>query len=276
MQTEDVSIDEVLRGRLYLPDGDLPAGGVVLAHGFSATIAMGLDDWARGLADAGYVALAYDHAGFGISGGEPRGLVDWRRQARDLRTAVQWLHARPEVDGVATWGSSFSGAQGAVVSTVEPLVRAVVANVPYLGHGTDGADDLLGEVAGEPRPMVVIPEEGVDLPAMLPSPESVEWFGRVAAGGWSNRVLLGPVPDPGPAMSRVPVPMLVVLADGDDVADVHVTRSVVERIPDVRVVELVGHHFTPYSGEGFDRALAATVEFLSDAGLRGSRPGSGR
>ena len=279
MRTEDVSIepepaeatrrrDQRLRGRLWLPDGDGPVGGVVLAHGFSATVAMGLEAWAEGLARAGFAALAYDHAGFGHSGGDPRHVVDWRRQARDLRTAVAWLDARPEVDGVATWGSSFSGGQGAVVSTVDDRVRAVIAVVPYLGHGTDGGDGLFEELEYEPTPMVVIPEDGVDLPAMLPEPESVAWFGAVAGGGWSNRVAVGPMPDPGPAMAHVPVPMLVIVATGDRIADVDVTRQTVKRIPDVRVVELDGDHFVAYAGAGFDRALAATVEFLTDAGLR--------
>ena len=276
MRSEDVSLDDRLRGRLFLPEADGPVGGVVLAHGFSATIAMGVEDWARGLAEAGFVALAYDHAGFGISGGEPRHVVDWRRQARDLRTAVAWLDARPEVDGVATWGSSFSGGQGAVVATVDERVRAVIAVVPYLGYGTEGGDDLLAEVDVEPTPMLVIPEDGVDLPAMLPEEESVAWFGASAGGGWSNRVAVAAMADPGPVMSRVPVPMLVIAATGDRIADVEVTRETAARIPDVRVVELEGDHFVAYAGEGFDRALRATVEFLSDAGLRAARRGSGR
>jgi len=42
MRTEDVLLDDRLRGTLWLPDADGPVGGVVLAHGFSATVAMGL------------------------------------------------------------------------------------------------------------------------------------------------------------------------------------------------------------------------------------------
>lgn len=277
MRCEDVSLDQRLRGRLWLPDTDGPVGGVVLGGGFSVTVAMGLEDWATGLADAGFVALAYDHAGFGRSGGEPRQHVDWRQQARDLRTAVAWLDARPEVEGVATWGSSFSGGQGAVVSTLDDRVRAVVAVVPYLGTSIDGDPDVLAEPPpSEPTAMLVIPEEGVDLPAMLPEPESAAWFGRAAGGGWENRVTVGPVPNPGPAMPRVPVPMLVILATEDRIAAVEVARAMAAHVPDVRVLELEGDHFVAYSGDALRRGIEATVRFLSDAGLRAAPPGSGR
>lgn len=277
MRTEDVSIDGRLRGRLWLPDADGPVGGVVLAHGFSATVAMGLEGWAEGLALAGFAALAYDHAGFGRSGGEPRQHVDWRQQARDLRTAVAWLHARPEVDGVATWGSSFSGGQGAVVSTVDDRVRAVVAVVPYLGSTVEGDPDVLADPPpSEPTPMLVIPEDGVDLPAMLPEPESVAWFGRTAGGGWENRVTVGPVPNPGPAMPDVPVPMLVILATEDRVAPVEMARAMAAHVQDVRVLELEGDHFVAYAEDGLRRGIEATARFLSDAGLRAAPPGRGR
>ena len=277
MRTEDVSIDDRLRGRLWLPDADGPVGGVVLAHGFSATVAMGLEDWATGLAEAGFATLAYDHAGFGRSGGEPRQHVDWRQQARDLRTAVAWLDARPEVDGVATWGSSFSGGQGAVVSTLDDRVRAVVAVVPYLGSTVEGDADVLADPpSSEPTAMVVVPEEGVDLPAMLPEPESVAWFGRAAGGGWQNRVTVGPVADPGPAMPKVPVPMLVILATGDRVAPVDMARGILEHVPDVRVLELEGDHFVAYSGDALRRGIEATARFLSDAGLRAAPPAQER
>ena len=107
-----------LRGRLYVPDGEGPFAAVAMAHGFSATIGMGVTAWAERLCDAGYVALAYDHRHLGASDGEPRGLVDWALQARDLVEAIDFLAARPEVDPdrLATWGSSYSGAQGAWVA----------------------------------------------------------------------------------------------------------------------------------------------------------------
>lgn len=277
MQTQDVSIDGRLEGRLWLPDADGPVGGVVLAHGFSATVTMGLEAWAEGLAEAGFAALAYDHAGFGRSGGDPRQLVDWRQQARDLRTAVAWLDARPEVEGVATWGSSFSGGQGAVVATLDDRVRAVVAVVPYLGTSVDGEPDVLAEQPpSEPTPMLVVPEAGVDLPAMLPQPESVAWFGRASGGGWHNRVTVGPMADPGPAMPKVPAPMLVILATEDRVAPVDMARAMAAHVPDVRVVELEGDHFVAYDGEPLRRAIDATATFLSDAGLRAAPRGSGR
>ena len=249
---------------MYVPEGDGPFAAVAMAHGFSATIGMGVTAWAERLSEAGFAALAYDHRHLGASEGEPRQLVDWALQARDLGHALTFLAERPEVDAerLATWGSSFSGGQGAYVAADDDRVRAVIANVPFLGNPATADEDV--PAPSDPVQMLVIPEDGIDLPAMMAQEEAVEWFRSAATPDWQNRVLLAPIPNPAPALARLRVPMLAILATEDRVAPVAMARAAMKLVLDGWLVELPGHHFVPYSGEPFDRAATAAVDFLQD------------
>ena len=56
---------------------------VVMAHGFSATRDDGLPAYAEALRNAGFVAILFDYRHFGASSGQPRQLLDIRRQQDD-------------------------------------------------------------------------------------------------------------------------------------------------------------------------------------------------
>ena len=81
-----------LAGRLYLPDGEEPHPVVVMSHGFSGLMDMGLDPYARAFQVAGLACLVYDHRNFGDSGGSIRQEVDPWQQIRDMREVI--AHAR--------------------------------------------------------------------------------------------------------------------------------------------------------------------------------------
>lgn len=125
-----------LRGRLLGPAG---AGapkvpGIVVAHGFSATFKMGIIAYAEKFAEAGYCVLAFDHAGFGVSDGEPRRDICFWRQADGYRDAISFLQSQPSVDPskIALWGVSFSGSVALSVAAVDERVSAVLAVTPGL------------------------------------------------------------------------------------------------------------------------------------------------
>ena len=97
-------------GSTRLPGGG-PAPCIVLAHGFGALKEGRLDAYAERFAAAGYAALVFDYRHFGESEGEPRQLLDVRRQHEDWHAAVAFARGADGVDPerVALWGSSFSG-----------------------------------------------------------------------------------------------------------------------------------------------------------------------
>ena len=65
---------------LYRPAGDGPHPCVILAHGFGGTREARLWAYAERFRDAGIAALVFDYRHFGDSEGEPRQLIDIRRQ----------------------------------------------------------------------------------------------------------------------------------------------------------------------------------------------------
>ncbi len=131
---------ETLAGWLYRPEdaeGDAPC--VVMAHGFGALKEARLDAYAERFAAAGFAVLVFDYRHFGESTGEPRNLIDVRRQHADWRAAIGHARALDGVDPdrIALWGSSFSGGHVIAVGAADPRIAAIVAQVPHAsGLGT--------------------------------------------------------------------------------------------------------------------------------------------
>ncbi|MBT6977194.1 MAG: alpha/beta hydrolase, partial [Rhodospirillaceae bacterium] len=76
---------EKLAAWLYQPNEGDRHPLIVMSHGFSAIMAMGLDDYAASFAAAGFAVLVYDHRNYGASSGWPRHETDPWRQVEDMR-----------------------------------------------------------------------------------------------------------------------------------------------------------------------------------------------
>ena len=121
---------------VFRPDGEEPVPLVVLAHGFSGTREMRLDAYAERFAEAGIAAMAFDYRHFGASDGEPRQLLDIRKQHEDYHAAIGYARGRAWVDPdrIAIFGSSFSGGHVLAIGAQDPRLAAIVSQCPF----TDG------------------------------------------------------------------------------------------------------------------------------------------
>lgn len=122
----------------YVPhaaSGDKKRPAIVMAHGWSATKEMFLDNFASKFADAGFVVLVFDYRFLGASEGEPRGQLFPADQHEDYRNAMTWVSLQKEVDPnrIGIWGTSYSGAHVLQIAAYDRRVKAVVSQVP----GTD-------------------------------------------------------------------------------------------------------------------------------------------
>ena len=207
MQRLDVGFpsgEETCAAWLYVPDGDGRVPGVVLAHGWTGVREQRLDAYAERFAGAGLAALVFDYRHFGASSGEPRQLLDVKRELADWQAAIAFVRSRAEIDPgrVALWGTSFSG--GHVIETAgrDRQIAAVVAQVPFadglrnlpsLGWAlalrliAAGLRDQLGAAFGRPPQMVasVGPPGSV---AVMTTPDAEPGFRAIDPRGstWRN------------------------------------------------------------------------------------------
>ena len=80
----------ILRGRLYPSAHSQLSPFIVMAHGTSANITMGINNYASKFQEAGFNVLLYDHEGMGLSDGEPLVMNPWV-QARGYKNACKYI-----------------------------------------------------------------------------------------------------------------------------------------------------------------------------------------
>jgi len=270
---------------LYRPDADGPLPLVVMAHGFSGTRDMRLDAYAERFAEAGIAALLFDYRHFGASSGEPRQLLDIRKQHEDYEAAVAYARRLDWVDAdrVALFGSSFSGGHVLAVGARDPRLAAIVSQCPF----TDGlatlpaigaANVLKGAAAAlrdhlstlarrGPHYVPVIAEPGEfgvmttrdsksGIEALLPA--QTRWENRVA-----GRVLLRiGAYRPGRVAKRIACPVLVCTCDRDVLAPADRTVELISKAARAEVRRYPIGHFDVYVGGPFETAVGDQTEFL--------------
>jgi uncharacterized protein len=111
--------------------GDLRVAGpgapaVVLTGPFTGVKEQVTGTYARLLGDRGVTTLAFDHRGFGESGGR-RAHEDSQGKLSDLRAAVSLLAADPSVDAarIGAVGVCLGGGYAVRAAAADPRIRAV-------------------------------------------------------------------------------------------------------------------------------------------------------
>lgn len=270
-----------LRGWFYSADGAGAdkAATVIMAHGFSATKEMHLDDFAAHFAADGLNVLVYDNRNLGDSDSPLRGEIDPWQQIRDYRDAITFAGTLDEVDPgrIGIWGSSYSGAHVLVVGAIDRRVGCVVSQVPLidglanarrlirsdlwagLRQGLDG--DRVARWKGEPAGMIPVISEDPMGVCVLPTADSAAFFTQITKARetrWENAVTLRSVEyfteyNPGAYIADLaPTPLMLVVAKDDHLTAADLALGAYERaLEPKRLLLLPGGHFDAYVGEAF-------------------------
>ncbi|HMM75775.1 MAG TPA: alpha/beta fold hydrolase [Gammaproteobacteria bacterium] len=269
-----------LAGVLLRPDGAGPHPLVVLSHGFSAVMAMGLLDYAELFRAAGLACLVYEHRGFGASGGEPRHEIDPWRQVADMRDALSYARTLPGIDParIGLWGTSYAGGHALAVAALDRRVCCVVSQVPLVeGHATlrswigeanwalmqqRFADDRDARYRGEvPR---------ITKPAR-PGDQTWDWVVAIGAEAiYPNRITQRSLEliasyEPGQFVTRIaPTPLMMILASDDTQTPYAGQLAAFERAGEPKkLVTIAGGHYDPYTTSFGTAAGAARDWFLA-------------
>jgi fermentation-respiration switch protein FrsA (DUF1100 family) len=230
-----------LAGVLRRPAGAGPHPAILFTGPLSGVKEQVTGTYATRLAEAGYVTLAFDHRNFGASGGEPRQHEDAAGKLHDLRDALSWLAARPEVDAarLGCCGICLGGGYALRFAAFDPRVRALATvgggyNDPRAMRAGAGAEGYRSQLAG----LLAVAERqaaggeveywsavdaGGGAPVVMGGDEPADYYGtaRSASPGWVNRLTalsvleLVTVDLAGGADLLAPTPWLMVHGDHD-------------------------------------------------------------
>jgi fermentation-respiration switch protein FrsA (DUF1100 family) len=278
--------DVKLHGWLYRPASDVasPRPAIVLAHGFSAVMEMGLDAYARAFAEAGFVCLAYDHRGYGRSGGWPRLETSPWLQVEDTRAAISFVRTLPGVDAarIGLWGTSYSGGHALTVAALDRRVACVVSQVPLVSGSrtfdswvpTERRERFVKRLADDRDARARGVPPGLT-PAGVPGSETEAWAHAVDPAGtvYPNAITLRSLElmrayEPIAFVTRIaPTPLLMIVADRDTQTPVAWQLEAFELAAEPKkLVTLPGRHYDPYMGQLAASTAAAREWFVAHLG----------
>lgn len=276
---------------LYRPAGIMgPVPCLVVGHGFSGTKGLARV-YAEQFAGAGFAVLVFDFRHFGASGGEPRQIVDVRKQREDYHAAARFARSLPGIDPerIAIWGTSLSGGHVVAVAAEDPRIAAVVAQVPLIDARRTGrslrqqlrraltrsvlklllaaGQDVLQAALQRPPWLVhVVGQPGEA--AVFTSADARDAFTALGGErvGWRNafapRFLFGlPRYRPGTA-ERLVMPLLVCVADRDLEASPAFAQEMAALAPRGEVQRYPAGHFDVYVEPLRSRVISDQVAFL--------------
>jgi hypothetical protein len=254
-----------------------------MAHGFAAVAAQ-LEPQATRFAAEGFNVFTWDHHGFGLSDGEPRQEVDPPRQLRGYRDAVSVARTLPGVDPdrIGLWGSSFSGGHVLQSGALDPRIKAVVSQAPFvagwalLSLRPDAAEftaalfaEREARTAGAPPTLLPIVDADPDAPCAFPGQEGWEWFSGTGGPTWQNEVSLSSFEnvrayEPGLWIEKIaPRPLLMIVTSNDVVTPTdHALEAFGRAGEPKQLLRVEGGHFAVYSGPTYDQCMATSVAFL--------------
>ena len=191
-----------LVGDLRIPVGLRQAPGIVLTGPFTGVKEQVVGLYANRLCRAGFATLAFDHRGFGQSGGR-RAHEDSQGKLADLRAAVGVLAAHPTVaaDSIAAVGVCLGGGYAVRAAAADPRIKAV-AGIAGAYNSPDYLIDRMGIDAYRAALDDFLARYDEELPAVAANDEEEAAMGgtepfayygtaRSTAVSWENRVTRG-------------------------------------------------------------------------------------
>jgi alpha/beta superfamily hydrolase len=266
----------------FYPADNAPV--VILGHGLGGVKNGGLEPFAERFAAANYAVLLFDYRHFGESSGEPRQLVSVKRQHEDWASAVRWVRTQNPDAQVVLHGTSYGGGHALTTAARDSGIAALIAQIPFtdglavsraasLPHSLKMTAVGLGDLAraalrrarrhipivGPPGSTAAITSPGAveGYRAMFPGSEPAQ--DEVTAASLLELPAYRPIREAG----RIACAALLCVAANDTVTPPGPAIQTAARIPKGEIRTYPIDHFDIYVGEGFERAVADQLAFLT-------------
>jgi fermentation-respiration switch protein FrsA (DUF1100 family) len=256
-----------------------------MAHGFGGVKELRLDAYAERFAEAGYNVLVFDYRHFGTSDGDPRQLLDIKKQHQDWIAALEFARSLNSVDknAIALWGTSFSGGHVIEVAVRDGRVAAVISQVPFINGmvtarangiirnlrlGLAGIRDLFHQLfgwepyyvksIGEPGELAAINAPGEAEAMQRLYPKGFEPENRIAARIFLKIGLYIPVR----FAPMLKIPWLVQVAGKDMTTPPQPAIKAARQTPMAELIIYDLGHFEVYVDPAFEKTVADQIAFL--------------
>lgn len=286
MATRFLSGEISCRADFFRPVDAGPFPVIVMAHGLGGTRNMRLPAYAERFAAAGYACLVFDYRHFGDSEGNPRQVIDIKRQLEDWKSAVRYVRELGDVDPtkVILWGSSFSGGHVLTTASEDNSVAAVIAQ----GLFTDGLAsalamdplvsakltvlglaDRVGSLFGARPIMVPIAGRQGDTALMSSADAYDGYYSLVPEGATLNNTAAARIAldiiryYPGRKTPKIQAPVFFQVCNTDSVAPAQKTLAHASRTPHKEIKCYDYGHFDIYVGDAFEEVVSDQLEFLN-------------
>lgn len=282
---------DIIRGTLYLPESantaQLPA--VVLAHGWAMTAGGDLENYAAIIAEHNIACLTIDFRNLGASTGQPRQHLDPFQQIEDIRSAIDYLQQRPEIDKtrIGIWGSSYAGGHVISVAGIDFRVKAAVSQVPTISGYRAKEQTLTQEKLIERTQSLTNArlqrQSGIDTatiqtvsnkgePCAYPDEASYSYMSKQAevCPNWKNHTTVASLDlaqtyEPNSYIYRIThTAFLMIIADNDTTTPTNLQEEAFNKIPssNKKLISLPGGHYSVYE-ENFEKSSKQAAEWFA-------------
>ena len=293
-EKEFISEGATIRGRWYKANQSSNAPCIIMCHGTSATISMGLSDYALEFQSKGLNVFLFDHAGFGRSEGANPQTINPLVQVKGINDAASFVKTETSLFNgkIILWGDSFAGMLVLIAGALLKEISGIISFTAACGLKTleieeankkfakfkeiidEGNFSKLEDFSRE-GPMPVVSVDQASNPSMLTGIQAFKWFidqGGKWNSGWENKVtrVIPKTAAPFTPFLTAPfiqVPTLMMIGNDDEIPQISkdVQLAVYEKIKSKKeLYEIDGGHFGAlYPGSSlFFEAIEKQVSFI--------------
>ncbi|MEJ2034383.1 MAG: alpha/beta hydrolase, partial [Deltaproteobacteria bacterium] len=227
----------------------------------------------------GYAVFTFDYRHYGESAGQPRHLLNVKRQLADWRSALTHVRQEPRIDRkrLVLWGSSLGGGHALSIAAQDHEVAAVAAQVPHCNAKAsiknmqtktilrvtahaflDAVLALFGGVhtipmLGEPGELGAMTFPGWKTEGLRLLPTGSKWVNALPARSMLSVTRY----NPDKTVHQITCPVCIHYGRKDRGVPPLSVEEAARRIPDVEMHPFDGGHFDVYHGQ-LRREIART------------------